>query len=201
MKKKHIIAIVLTVIVVLIVLVVVVGLGKKVAKAPEVQSVGVSTSTTAPGLTVVISTSTPKNYIGSSFSFNYPGSWNISSAMPLFMTNFNGKYKANGVIPAGGIQLGVVTTTAYGPVRDIIATELMSATHLTTSTVMVDNVSCEKETYQVNYAPGAIAQNISLYCSRGTELWKIYFSYPANDPTEQSDISDLNGILGSMKLL
>ena len=210
MNKKTIAIVVLLVVV--IVIVGVIGFNHR-AKAPEVQSVGVSTSTatqvtstatttaTASGLTVVISTSTPKNYIGSSFSFVYPGSWFVFSASPLMMTDFNGKYRTGGVIPAGGAQLGVVTTTVGGSVADIMTTELMSATSLTTSTVAVNGVACTKATYQVGYAPGATAQNISLYCLRGTELWKIYFSYPAGDAAEKADLSTLSGMLSSMKFL
>jgi hypothetical protein len=210
MNKKTIAIIVF--LVVLVVIVGVIGFNHR-AKAPEVQSVGVSTSTAtqatstttttlgSPTVTVVLSTSTTKTYSGSSFSFNYPSSWSILSAKPLMMTNFNGQYKANGVIPAGGAQLGVVTTTVGGSVADIMTTELMSAKNLTTSTVAVDNVSCAKATYQVSYAPGATAQNISLYCLRGSELWKIYFSYPAGDAAEKADIPALDGILSSMKFL
>ena len=124
MNKKTIAIVVLAVLVVVIVGVIV--WDKKVAKAPEVQSVGVSTSTIAQvtsmptstmgsgALTVALSSSTTEKYSGSSFSFDYPSSWSIYSAMPLFMTNFDGNYKADGVIPAGGIQLGVVTTTISG---------------------------------------------------------------------------------------
>jgi hypothetical protein len=197
-KKKTFIVIALAVVV--LVVLGVVAFGNKVAKAPENSAATSSVSSNTVTQSTTTAASAPESYSNGSFSFSHPASWSIVSARPLLMTNFNGQYKAGGVIPANGIQLAVATTTAYGSVQDIIATELMSATHLTTSTVTVDNVSCAKEAYQVNYAPGAIAQNISVYCSRGTALWKIYFSYPANDPAEAVDVSDFNGVLGSMKL-
>ena len=209
-KKKTIIVIVLAVIV--LVILGVIGFDNKVAKAPETsggatptstatQTTSTTTSTsTAPAISVVLSTSTSRSYTGSSFSFKYPGSWTILSATPLMITSFNGQYKTGGVIPAGGAQIGVVTTTISGNLNGIMATELASATHLTTSAITVNGTACAKAAYQVNYAPGATVQNISVYCSRGTELWKIYFSYPPNDSAEQADISDFNGILGSMKL-
>ena len=211
MNKKTIAIVVLAVLVVVIVGVIV--WDKKVAKAPEVQSVGVSTSTIAQvtsmptstmgsgALTVALSSSTTEKYSGSSFSFDYPSSWSIYSAMPLFMTNFDGNYKADGVIPAGGIQLGVVTTTISGNLNSIMTTELVSAIGLSTSAVTVDNITCAKATFQANYTPGATAQNVSLYCLRGNELWKIYFAYPAGDAPEKVDLSDFNGVLSSMKFL
>jgi hypothetical protein len=211
MKKKNIIIVVLVVVVVLIVLVGVIGFGNKVAKAPAVSNPAVtSTSSTAQAtstatssaVSVVLSTTTAqKSYSGSSFSFNYPSSWSILSAKPFAMTNFNGQYKKNAVIPAGGIQLYVVTTTAYSSVANIMTTELMNANGVTTSDATVDGVACQKATYRVNYAPGATVQDVSLYCLRGTELWKIYFSYPAGDATEKTDLSTLDGVLSSMKFL
>ena len=210
-KKKTIIVIALAVIIIIIVGVI--GFDNKVAKAPETsggatptstatQTTSTTTSTsTAPAISVVLSTSTSRSYTGSSFSFKYPGSWTIFSTTPLMITSFNGQYKAGGVIPAGGVQIAVVTTTISNNLNSIMTTELANAIHLTTSTVMVNGTSCAKATYQVKYAPGATVQNVSVYCSHDTELWKIYFSYPANDPAGQADTSDFNGILGSMKLL
>ncbi len=207
MNKKKL-AIVIALVVIIVVVLGIFAFGNK-AKAPEVSN-GTAPTSTAPqtatstasssGLSIVISTNTPKSYSGVSFSFTYPGAWTISSAMPLLMDDFSGKYKAGGVIPAGGAQLAIATTTSYGPVENIIATELMNATDVASSTTAVDGVACTKATYRANYSQSATAQNISLYCLRGTELWKIYFSYPAGDAAASADLSVFNGILASMKL-
>ena len=213
-KKKW--AVIIVLIVAVIVVVGVIGFNNR-AKAPEVSNMPGSTSTAASGtstptstptssanassgISIVVSTSTQKNYAGASFSFTYPGAWTILSASPLLMTNFSGQYKANGVIPAGGVQMTVVTTTISGNSNDIMAAELANAIDLTTSTVTVDGTACAKATYQVNYAPGATVQNVSVYCSRGNTLWKIYLSYPANDPAGNADVSEFNTVLASMKL-
>jgi hypothetical protein len=140
-------------------------------------------------------------YKGKSFSFNYPASWAIFSLAPFSIDTFGGKYENGGVIPAGGAEIDIVTTTASGLVQDIIDTELMYAKNLTASTVSVDGVSCKKEVYEADYAPSASSKDVALYCSRGSELWKIYLSYGASDSAEQTHLSDLNGILSSMKLL
>ena len=208
--NKKIIAI-LVLLVVVVVIVGVIGFNHK-AKAPEVSNINSTTTSTnsvgmavsssnSGGLSVVISTSTTEKYSGSSFSFDYPGSWSVFSAKPLLMTNFYGRYKTDGTIPAGGAQLAVVTTSVSGSAGNIMTTELMSAIGLTTSTVSVNNVSCTKATYQAHYGVGAVAQNVSLYCLRAGELWKIYLSYPANDPAEKTDLSTFARILSSMKFL
>jgi hypothetical protein len=208
MSKKTTL-IVVAIIAVVIVIVAVVGLNQNVAKAPEVGSTGASTSTTQQAtssttatstMTVTISTSTPKTYSNGSFSFTYPGAWTIYSANPLLLANFNAQSANSVAIPAGGVQLTLVTTTISGNLDAIMAAELANATHLTTAAVTVNGVACAKATYQVNYAPGATVQNVSLYCSRGTELWKIYLSYPANDSAASMDNSEFNAIVSSMKL-
>ncbi|MDR3581866.1 MAG: hypothetical protein P4L67_01180 [Candidatus Pacebacteria bacterium] len=205
MKKKHIYAAVAIVVaVILIVIVGDMGFGKKTAKAPTEPDMAVSTNTAASGtgsstVSVVLSTSTPKSYAGASFSFTYPGPWSIFSARPLVITNFNGQYRDKGVIPAGGAQITVVTTTSGGPVADIITTELMHATNITASGVVVDGTTCKKEVFRADYTPGATSQDTSIYCLRGSELWKIYLSYPANDAASAAHISDFNGVLDSMK--
>ncbi len=208
MKKKYLLITIL-VVVVLIILAGVLWFDRKAAKAPITSNPATPTSTAlvtasatgSPAVSVVISTSTAKNYTGKSFSFTYPGSWNVFSASPLLITNFNGQYGDEGIVPAGGAQIAVVTTTLGGPVADIITTELMGATDVATSTITVDGIACAKAIDRANYAPGTTSQNISIYCARGQELWKIYFSYPAGDTAENAHLSDFNGILNSMKFL
>src|ERR1700722_8486937 len=179
MNKKTT-SIIVAVIVIAVIIVAVIGFNNR-AKAPEVSgtnnstttaqqasSTAITSTTTATStMTVTLSTSTPKTYSGSSFSFTYPGPWYIITPSPLVMTNFGIQYEAGGVIPPGGVQLTVVTTTISGNLDAIMATELANATQLTTTPVTVNGVACAKATYQVNYAPGATVQNVSVYCSHG----------------------------------
>lgn len=204
------------VVIVIAVLAVVAGIlvwNHKVAKAPEVSSTttpmststvqqATSTASSSGGLTVTFSTSTTwGKYSGSSFSLSYPDSWTISPSPFFSMTNFAGKYEADATIPVGGAEIDIVTSTLYSSVNEVMTTELMSAIKVTTSTVTIDNVTCQKASYQNTYGSGIASQDISFYCLRGTELWKIYLSYRAGDPAAQMHISDFNGVLNSIKFL
>ncbi len=140
-------------------------------------------------------------YQSASFSFSYPASWGISRLLPFSVNNFNDKYGAGGIIPAGGAQIVVATTTVYGNLADIMAGELVNAKNLATSTVAVSKVSCDEARFSAVYGPGATAQNIFVYCARGTELWKIYCAYSAGDPAAPTHIAECNEVLTSMKFL
>ncbi len=211
MNKKKIFAVVVLVVIVLVVAVVTV-LEKKVAKAPEVSnvsstaSVGTSTveqatSTASSSAPAVAAPAAQKNYTGVSFSLSYPSSWNVSSTPFFSINDFGGKYQSGWVIPMGGAEIDVVTTTVYSSVGEIMTTELMNAANLATSTVTVDNIACKQAAYQYSHAPGLVSQDISIYCLRGSELWKIYFSRRVGDTMAQVHVADFNGVLGSMKFL
>ena len=86
-------------------------------------------------------------------------------------------------------------------VSEIMTTELMNAVNLATSTVTVNNIACNQAAYQYSHAPGLVSQDVSIYCLRGSELWKIYFSRRVGDSAAQVHVADFNGVLESMKFL
>lgn len=214
MNKKKLITIIVLVVIVVVGLSVV-GFSHR-AKAPEVTTSMVPTSTSgslsvtasstssSTNVVVAISTSTQRSYSNGSFSLSYPSSWSIARYLPFLITNFNGQYQTGGIIPVGGAQIYVVTTTIEsGYLQSVINTQLMSAINITTTTLVVDGVACPAAAYEAAYAPGVTSKNVSVYCSRGGELWEVYLSYEANDTAAASaaHISDFNGVLGSMKFL
>ena len=82
------------------------------------------------------------------------------------MTDFNGQFKSDGVIPKGGAQFSVVTTTISGNLNAIMATELMSAFDLKTSAIPVAGLVCAEANYQADYALGPL-RKISPYIVPG----------------------------------
>jgi len=214
MNKKQL---VITVIIAVVFIAIVVGVGEftgRVAKAPEVSNIAVSTSTGEQATSTAITptgTTTPSgssatvtlqsHYVGSSFSLDYPNAWTITSMVPFSMDSFGGKYPVGGALPAGGVEVDIATTTAIGDLDSIMTTELSNALSLVTSTITVDAVACNKASFQANYAAGSYSQDTAIYCLRGNELWKIYFSYPVNDSMANAHISAFAGILNSMKFL
>ena len=199
MNKKNTWVIVVVVVVLVLVVAGIVLWGNKVAKAPTGGSTA-SSSLTTPGVSSTAGT-VLESYTGPSLSLSYPNSWAVSSTAFFSMTNFGGKYDAAATIPMGGAEIDVVTTTVYSSVNEIMTTELMSAKSVTRSTVTIDNVLCQKASFQDTYSSGVASQDVSLYCLRGTELWKIYFSYRAGDPAAQAHIADFDSVMSSMKLL
>lgn len=205
-KKNWIIAIVVVIVIIIVALIV--GRSTNTAKAPENSSSTVAASTTKPissstanssssGLTI-----TQTGFYGNKdYSFNYPTNWTISTYSPFSMTNFKGKYQNGGIIPPGGAEIDVVTTTISGSLKDIMTTELMSATNLTTTNITVNHVACSEATYQNTYNSSLASKDVAVYCQRGTEVWKIYLSYRADDSTAAAHITDFNSVLASMKLL
>jgi hypothetical protein len=193
--------------------------GSNVAHAPELSvavngggTTGIATSSGASSsLSAVFaptssvknpaSASTKKTYAGSSFAFSYPASWSIFNVRPFSITNFNGQYVSEDVIPMGGAEIDVVTTTNFGDLKNIMATELMGAANLTTSTVAVSNVACSEANYGGSFSNGVPSKNIAVYCERGTELWKLYIAYRGDDPSGSTYRADFDGVLGSMKFL
>lgn len=215
MGKKHIWITVVIVLVVIGVIVAVEFADRKVAHAPIISSEsasstemalssGTASTTTAAtsGLSVVFSTSTTqKHYAGPSFSLNYPSTW-VASPSPFFsLDSFGGNYAADGMIPPGGAEIDIVTTTVSTSDDAVMATELMSATNLATSTVTVDDKTCQKAVYDDTYGADKPSNNISIYCLLGNELWKIYFSYHAGDPAAQQHQADFADVLRSLVLL
>lgn len=204
MNKKKLTGIIVLVAVIIIVIVAAVWIGAKTAKAPEmtssvVSSTGAAVSTTSSSGEMSV---TIKPFYGNgSFSFNYPTSWSISSYSPFAMTTFDGKYVDGDLIPEGGAEIDVVTTTVYGNLQSIMTTELMSATNVATSAVSIDDVPCAKTTYDNSYTPNIASKDTAIYCQQGSELWKIYLSYRADDANASTHVADLNSILQSMKLL
>jgi hypothetical protein len=157
----------------------------------------VTSSVTNPGVSISIQ----RFYAGSSFSFSYPSSWSIFNTAPFSITNFNGRYISRDVIPVGGAEIDVVTTTNYGNLQDIMTTELMGATNLTTSTVTVSGVTCIETHSDRSFSDGTPSGNIAVYCERGTALWKIYLSYRKSDPAAAARIADFTGVLSSLQFL
>jgi hypothetical protein len=220
-KKTVVMVAVVVVVVVLVAFFAVERLsGRNVAHAPELSAIsggGVATGTTtspeasssgSPAVSAAtssakspITVSMEKIYAGSSFSFSYPESWSVLRVRPFSMTNFNGQYVSGDVVPPGGAEIDIVTTTNYGDLKNIMATELMGAADPATSTVTVDNVACDEARYGESYSDGTLSGNIAVYCERGTDLWKMYLSYRKSDPSLAAHVSDFNDVLGSMKFL
>jgi hypothetical protein len=209
-KRQKIIA---AVIVVVVILVIAIGLwiNAKTAKAPEVSSVGgtaatgtlqtgsstgPTSSSTSAGMTVTLT----QVYSNGSFSFNYPTGWTPATYSPFAMDDFGSKYVDGDIIPEGGAEIDVVTTTVYGNLQSIMETELMSATNVTTSAITVDGVPCAKATYDSTYTANIASKDTAIYCQEGNELWKIYLSYRADDSAASAHIADLDSVLASMKL-
>jgi hypothetical protein len=142
-----------------------------------------------------------KFYGGSSFSFNYPNSWNIFNPSPFSINNF-GDYDKDGAIPPGGAEIDIATTTLFsGRVADIEGTELLGGTNIVKSTATVGGVSCDEARYASTYTGGIISTNTAVYCLRGNELWKIYLSYRAKDSKASDSMGAFNTVLASFKFL
>jgi hypothetical protein len=208
MNKKNII--VLCVVVVALAIIGIFVWDKKTARAPGVSTTITTSTTTSPatsspsstgsGLSVVVSTSSPKKYSNASFSLTYAGAWTIANHNnPFTLTNFGGKYLNGGILPAGGAEIDVVTTTVEGNLQDIIAYDLQGTTNIATTTISVDGVPCSATADHSAYTPGYTSKNVSVYCQQGIELWKIYLSYDANDTTSTSPLPAFNAMLASMK--
>ncbi len=161
--------------------------------------VGNSTSTKP---TATSSAPTVKTFKNGSFSFNYPLSWTLGGTKPVMVNNFNSKYEGGGVIPMGGAEIDVVTTTLYsGRIQDILGTELLSATNVTTSTTSVRGVSCVEAKYTGAYVAGVASQNMAAYCLRGAGLWKLYLSYRSGDAKADAHVAAFNNLLASLRFL
>lgn len=208
MNKKKL-AVIVILVVIAAIIVGVMGFEHK-AKAPAAvvpvtTPTGVTVQASSTGsstVSVVLSTSTQQFYANGSFSFNYPVSWSIAQYLPFFITTFGGQYGANGTIPPGGALIYIATSTVeQGYLPSIMTTQLMSAMDITTTTLVVDGVTCPTAEFEAAYAPGHTSKNISVYCERGSELWEIFLSYGAGDPAMATHISDFNEVLGTMKFL
>lgn len=200
MDKRKIIAV--AVIVAAAVVIAGVALYAKRTMAPSAPvSSGVSSSTSMAVAPHPTSSVSGGSYANGSFSFDYPAGWSVAQYAPFSLDTFKGAYEADGTIPSGGAELDVVTTTAYNGDGAIAASELMRAQNLATSTMAVDGVSCLKASYGAAYAPGKMLEDTALYCLRGTELWKVYFSYNVGDPAAAAHIADFAKMIGSMKFL
>jgi hypothetical protein len=212
MNKKKITTIIVLLVVIIIILGVV-GFSHK-AKAPAVSSGTTSTSSTlpitvtasstsnSPQATITLSTSTKRTYGNASFLISYPPSWSIAQYSPFLMTNFGGKYLSGDILPKGGAEITIVTTTVEtGYLPGIMQTQLMNAMDLATTTLTVDGVACPAAAYESAYAPGYASKDVSVYCLRGNELWEIYLSYDASDTAMSTPVADFNSVLGSMKFL
>jgi hypothetical protein len=203
-KKNWIIAI--AVIVIVIVGIVIVNKDTNVATAPEVVTNTTSiiaTTTQSAGSTSSSSLTITQTgfYENKLFSLSYPSSWTISSYSPFSLTNFKGEYVDKDIIPDGGAEVDVVTTVAASSVKDIMTTELMSSTDLATTNVTVDHVACMEATYNNTYTSSIASKDVAVYCQQGTNVWKIYLSYRANDSAGVAHLTDFNSMLDSMKLL
>ncbi len=166
------------------------------SSAPSAASGTVATSSRG-GATITID----RFYGGSSFTFSYPMSWSVLTVAPLAITNFNGKYASGNVIPPGGAEIDVVTTTVYGNLQSIMETELMGAQDLKMSTTSVDGTACAEAQYQDAHGGSATSASIALYCERNTKLWKIYLAYRANDPATAALLNDFKEVLNTLKFI
>ena len=205
-------------IVVVIIVVATIWWGAGTARAPEVPSntpaatgtppASGNASGTASSSVTLVASGTPGvtvtmggAYRGGSYSFSYPAGWTIESYWPFAMTTFDGKYLNNGILPQGGAEIDIATTTVYGNLQAIMQTELMTAKNVLTSTVTVDGTPCAEASYDTAYAGGIALKDTAVYCARGTELWKFYLSYRAGDPAGSTHVADFSSVLASMKLL
>jgi hypothetical protein len=106
-----------------------------------------------------------------------------------------------GIIPPGGVELDAVSSTVYGNLDAIMQTQLVNAQDLTTSTITLSGAACARADYKDNYTATFILDDTALYCTRGNELWELYFSYNDGDPAASAHIAAFNSILASMKLI
>lgn len=155
-----------------------------------------SSSSSSPRLSVSFN----RFYQGPSFTLSYPQAWTILSVRPFSLTTFGGKYGPNGTLPAGGSEIDVVTTTAPGGFADIMATQLMGAEHIATSTVTVDGVACTRTQYQEPNA-GYSTESVLLYCEQGTELWQVGMVERVGDPNASQHLADLQEVLSAIKFI
>lgn len=152
-----------------------------------------SSSNSGPSISVT------RRYVGGSFEFSYPVSWTVFTTPPFTVTNFGGQFTSANLVPMGGLEIQVVTTTVYNSnPAGIMKAELTGATNLATSTVTVDNISCSSNSFA---APNIQGESTAVYCERGTELWKIYLTYRTGDPSASADVAAFNSMLSSMKFL
>jgi hypothetical protein len=158
-------------------------------------------STTASISVETSSTLAAKTFRNSSYAFAYPGNWTIGSGAHTSINNFGASSWSGGLVPPGGAEISVATTTLYGSLSDMVHYEFLSMTNVTTSTVTVSGVSCTEGRGKLVANNGALSQNEVVYCPRGHAVWKIYFSYRAGDPKAANFVSVLSGILASFKFL
>lgn len=194
------------VVVVLVVLIAVLaGRGGNSSGTMANTNAGSQTATTTESTAVVaggMSATTTNGYANASFSFNYPASWQLVSRNPVTIINFNLADEKNDVVPMGGVEIKVATTTlTTGHVDDIFGAELPSATGVVTSTLAVNGVSCAVAQYTGAYVGGIATQGESVYCLKGISLWKIYLVYRAGDLNAASYVNIFSGVLASFKLL
>ncbi len=213
MEKKRGIVVVVLIVIVIAAAIAVLGAHHKGSVATPTQasptmvattSVPTSSNAAAPATSSSpenpgVSISIQRSYAGASFSFNYPASWSILAAAPFSLINFDEKNFAAGVLPPGGAEIDIATTTLYGNLDAITGTELMGATFLSTSTVTVGGTSCMEARYHETYAGGVQMANTALYCGHGTELWKIYLVYRVDDQAAAIHLADFESVLRSMR--
>ena len=97
--------------------------------------------------------------------------------------------------------MSVATTTLYGSLADMANYEFLNMTGVTTGTVTVSGASCIERYGRMTTNGGILSQNEAVYCPRGYEVWKIYFSYRAGDPQAANFKGIFRDILASFKLL
>lgn len=199
-KKRGIIVILIVVVIVAAIAVLDAQRKGNVAPPGPVPGIATTTVPSSSSTPPEVSISIQRSYAGASFSFSYPVSWGIFTEAPFSLINFDEQNFANGVLPPGGAEVNIATTTVYGNLDAITATELMGVSDLSTSTVAVDGTSCMEARYHETYAGGVQMANMALYCDRGTELWKIYLAYRAGDQAAAAHLADFESMLHSMRL-
>ena len=123
-----------------------------------------------------------------------PPRWSYGPGSPISMDNFSHHY-ADGIIPVGGAEIDMGTTTLYSSLEQLAAGQLSSATNITTSSVSVSGTMCAEYASSNTLAPTVPSKNFAVYCNHHGVLFEFYLVYRANDPQASEFNATFNAVL------
>ena len=133
-------------------------------------------------------------------SFSYPPGWSLGPNTPISFDNFEHQYGSGGTLPPGGAEVDITNTKLYGSLDDLVKTEDMGGTGITTSNVTVSGVSCREVSYTVSSGASYKANTVAVYCPTSNSLlYKIYLIYRADDPNTTQLRSTFGQVLNSIR--
>lgn len=138
-------------------------------------------------------------------SFEYPSDWKINTALstlhgPISLDNFNNAYANGGIIPAGGADIDITTTTIPTSLDQFAINEAVGTNLLAMGDISVANASCAS-TYDADslYSNVLIYKEVSVYCPVGNTLYKIYLSYPTATSSDNIFPPEFTAFLGTIQ--